>query len=647
MRTAALLATALLAFRQASAATPFDSLASAFGAEGVEILASRGGLVLQGRRGERRVAAVHWKAVEALPADPDRTPNLRRLAAAAAAVQEEIRTLKLSGSSTEEPPDLPNLFEEPWGREWALRRRADRVEDPSALVKSFFEERLAGPRPDAAASRHFLAVLSAGGIPGAEARLAEDAARGSASEELRAWIRRYLIDERRRWNLSLAQVQEDALRSDPKTLQDRSEQDSLAAALASKPGLLAALEAEISALPAPSGSPRLLSAGLHLQESTRLGQHELGDEAVVSGAYWVDGLPEGASIEIEETSFIETARGFSKVASDVKKRRNGGPYVFSRRLVIGETRPFAVRAVVSAASGKILSERVEVPVAPDYELAVEKQAEALRLWLACDLKAAQAAYAELETLVAEAAGVKPQYKDLLDRARRDRAKAEADALLLTRLEDAIAASRQDADGKLCLYDTSRTDAAIKLARRLPAGCDRVLPDLFNQRSTISRRRTNQDWFLKASAEARSQRRSCDAEGAAARWSQALAVLEADPAARCGQVEEEAARAETELSETLRSLAWSRPLEEALAKAEAETVPAKKLETVRPALARLASLGDARCHRRALKKAERLAEEADLADGGPSEDELLRRLPRETSLASVIGEVKRARAKAIP
>ncbi|HAZ09023.1 MAG TPA: hypothetical protein DCZ01_11025 [Elusimicrobia bacterium] len=665
MRRAALLAASLLTARGASAAA-LDAFVDAFTPSGVSVLADRGYLVVQGGRGSRRLAAVHWKALEALaeaapscrrlseppaegpdglgpcralPFDGAMTPRLHLLACAAAAESEERWSLSASSSALAEPAGLKNLFETPWGVDLARRRRADRLEDPASLVKPFFAELLAGPKPDAEAIKHFLAVTTAHGVSGANAKLAEDAARGAASEELRAMIRRYLHDERSRRGLALARERAAALLADKETRRELSELEALSAVLAAQPGLIASLEAAVSAAPAPAGAPRLRLA-LHLQEPTRLGQYELGDQAVVSGAYWVDGLAEGASVEVEESTFLETARGFSSLETVKRKLSNGGPYSFARRITVEQSRAFSLLAAVSAASGSAVSERVEIPVAPDYGLAVEKEAEALQLSLSCDPKAAEAAYAALEALVAEAAKVKPQYQDLLERSRKGRAQAAADVESLVKLEEALDASRADASPQQCRYETARTDAAISLARKLPPGCDRVLPELFSQRAAVSRRAADQVWFLKASSEARARRRACDLQAAAERWTQSLSVLETDPAARCGKTAEEARRAEDGLAAVLRSLAWTEVLDKALDQAEAATVPAKRLEAVRPALARLASLEDRECRREALKRARRLAAQAGEDETGPADADL----PREATLTAALGEVRRARSR---
>jgi hypothetical protein len=664
MRRAALLAASLLFASAGASASPLDAFLAAFGESGVRTLNDRGYVVLQGGGPGRRLAAVHWKALErlaaaaascrglspafadcrSLPSDGAMTPRLHALADAVAAADEERYALASSSAALTKPAGLPNLFDTAWGRDFAARRGADRVEDPAALAKPFFEDYLDGPRPHLAAGKHFLAAAAARGASGADITLTADSTRGAASDELRGLIRRYLQDERRRRGLERANARVAELSAEKETARDLAELDGLTATLAAKPGLLASLETAVSGAPVPSGAPKLRSAGIHLQEPTRLGQHELGDEAVVSGAYWVDGLDEGASAAIDETTFVETPRGFAAVVTNSVKRRNGGPYPYERRVTITETQPFAVVALVSAASGTVVAERAEVPVAPDYELSLKTEAEALQDSQSCDPKSAEAAYSALAELVGDAAKVKPQYRGLLDRAVRGRKQAEADAAALAKLDEAVAEARADSSPQQCAYNTSRTDAAIALARRLPAGCDRVLPELYSQRAAISRRATDQSWFLKASAEARSRRRACDYAGAAERWSEALSVLEADPAARCGKADVEARAAEDELPEVRTASAWTETLAKSLDKAETETVPAKKLALLAPALARLSSLDDRDCRRDAIKRAEKLAAAAGDEESGPSDADAERRLPADATLAAVTEDVRRARSR---
>jgi len=158
MKRAALVAASLLILISAgSAASPLDAFLAAFGEDGVQTLSTRGYIVLQGRGAGRRLAAVHWKALEGLnavapscpavspdfpacrvlPSDGAMTLRLHALASAVAAENEERFALLSSSASLTEPSGLPNLFDTSWGRDFAARRGADRVEDPAALPSPF------------------------------------------------------------------------------------------------------------------------------------------------------------------------------------------------------------------------------------------------------------------------------------------------------------------------------------------------------------------------------------------------------------------------------------------------------------------------------------------------------------------------------
>ena len=668
----------------AEAAAPAPSgpalalLLESFGASTVETLAQRGVVVLQGKPGSRRLAAVHWKALDALnhaassclaltsaadalgheaapvasdagfsacralPVDGPMTPSLQALAAALEAGHQERWALQLASAPLAGVAGKPNIYDTAWGKDLVARRHADALENPASLVKPVFDELLSGPRPDKDAAALFAAEAAARGAANPEVLIAYDSAHGALSEELRERLRRTLSNERRRWAADKARSAATALLGSSAVKRELEDLRGIAKALQARPNLSTALEAAASRAP-EAGVVRLKSAGLHLQDPTRLGQHELGDGASVSGAYWVDGLLEGSSVEVEETLAVETERGFPSVETRTYKRSNGGPYPFSRELKIEETRPFAVRSFVSVAGGAMLAERVEVPLAPDFELALSKESEAAGLRGACRLKDAETAYAALETLVAEPAKIKPQYKALGERAKKARETLKADSENALKLEEALAAARADSAPQLCRYETGRVEDALKLAKKLPAGCDASLPELHALRATIQRRSTDQNWFLRASAEARSRRKSCDLEAARGRWSEALASLDADPGARCGKASEEEAKAKTELAETARLIAWRESLLKDLAKAETETTPERRLELSRPVLSRLGALNET-CFAPESKRASALAAAASKSLAAPAEADLVRRLPRETALASAVSDVRAERAR---
>jgi len=657
---------------------PLALLNESFGEPGVETLASRGVLVLHGKPGARRLAAVHWKAFGALaqaassclalataadalgreaePAGPDLglgacralpldgvvTPSLHALASVLQAGHEERWALKQANAPLSGPAGRPNLFDTAWGKDLIERRHADALENPAGLAKTIFDELLAGPRPDKDAAALFAAEAASRGATAPETLIAYDGAHGALSEELKAQMRRTLSNERRRWAAAKARAAASDLLGKAAVKKELEDLRAIAKAMSSRPSLPSDLEAAASRAAAAAGGPKLRSAGLHLQEPTRLGQHELGDEAVVSGAYWVDGLKENESADIDESLVVETERGFASVETRVNKRKNGGPYPFARTIKISEPRPFAVVSLVSAA-GFPHTERVEVPLAPDFELALLKESEAAGLRAACRPKDAEAAYAALEALVAEPAKVKPQYKALAERARKTRDAAKADGDLLAKRDEALILARADSAPQLCKYESARVDEAVKLSSRLPAGCDKDLPELHALRATIKRRAADQAWFMKASAEARSKGKSCRLDDARARWSEALASLEADPGARCGKVAEEATAAKSEFAALTRDIAWRDELGRSLAKAEAETAPARRLEILRPVTARLGAL-NAACFGAESKRAAALSLAASKALTAPPESESSRRLPSEGALSSIVDEVRAERAR---
>lgn len=657
---------------------PLSLLTDSFGEPGVETLASRGVIVLQGKPAARRLAAIHWKSFgtltqamssclaltsaadalghepvqtaptldlsvcRALPPDGMMTPSLHALAAALEAAHEERWALHLASASPTGVPSMPNLYDTAWGKDLIARRHADVLENPAVLVKPVFDDLLAGPRPDKDAAALFAAEASARGAVSPETLLAYDGDHGALSEELRAQLRRTLSNERRRWAAAKARATAADLLGNASVKRELEALRNVAKSLSSRPNLSSALEAAASRSPA-SGHTRLKSAGLHLQEPTRLGQHELGDTAIISGAYWVDGLKENDSVEIEESLVVETERGFSSVETRSYKRRNGGPYPYARTIKITETRPFAVRSIVSGAGSNALIERVEVPLARDFEMALIKEAEAAGLRATCRLKDAEAAYLSLETLVTEPAKIKPQYQELAVRARKAREATKLENETSIKLEEGLAAARADSAPQLCRYETNRVDEALKLAKRLPVGCDRDLPELHALRAMITRRAADQKWFLKASSDARSKRKSCELNAARARWSEALASLDGDPGARCGRVAEEEGRAKTEFAELTRKIAWREELGKSLSKAEAETSPARRLDIIRPVTSRLGDL-KSDCLDAETKRAAALANAASKILTAPADTEMERRLPPVSALASAITEVRAERAQ---
>ncbi|MBI5240279.1 MAG: hypothetical protein HY926_07380 [Elusimicrobia bacterium] len=630
---------------------PGQWLAEVFGAEGTDALRSRGIVILQGRPGAYRLQKVAWKPLESLvrstknvqqffesfqrlkagqglaPAGPlpflalgDLPPEglmtapLHALLEAMAAYHSAWTALlppadESPAAAARPAPAGPDLFETSWGKAFAGRTRADVVSDPAASADDFFFSSLAGVRADRQAADRFAAHMKGRTQTDVAARLAEDARAGTLSPGLRADLTRYLEDQRRLHALARIRRQVAELEKKTSLAKDLRALETVAAVLRGRPGLLAELEGVVQAAPPAAAAPELASAGLHLAKPIRLGQNELGDSVVLSGAYWVDGLPEKQSVEIEETTYRETPAGLRDVETRTVKRGNGGPYTFARRLVLNDSTPFTFHSVVSAPTGNPVADAAAVPVAKDFELALLKLAAADAQALACAFPEAAAAYAKLEESLAEAAREKPQYRELLAAAVKRREAAGRDAAVLSRLETAAQASRDDAAPEACRYDLKRTEAALSLARALPPGCDRVLADLRRQRAFIARRLTDQQAFHAAVRQAAAHRRSCRFGPAAEELARGLAVLEADPEARCGASVEAAERASSELRSVRADELWAAAFAADLAAAQAETSAGPRLAKLSAIIARIGSMDDPSCFSAPLAQAEKLAKAA--------------------------------------
>ena len=620
-------------------------LAEAFGPAGLEVLRARGYVVLQGRPGAYRLKAVDWKHLELLsrsaqaaadlaaavprlrqgqalaPAGPLPflslrglppgglvTPPLHALIDALEATHDEWTAL--AGASTAPLSGTrPNLYQTAWGSEFARGTRAELLQDPAPLVERFFETCLAGVRAEPGAAEHLIAASRERYQVDVSSRLAADVRTGAPSQELSRELRRYLGDERRVQALLRIRAQAAQLERKTSLLRDLRDLEAVASVFRGRPALMTELEGAVHAAPAAGGPPELTSAGLHLQRPAALGQDELGDAVTVSGAYWVDGLPDGAKAAVEETTYRDTPEGLRDIETRTVKRGNGGPYAFSRRIVLTGSEAFALRSVVAAPTGNSLEDSLPVPAGKDFELALLKLAAADDRALACQFPDADQAYAKVAESIAEAAREKPQYERLLAAVRQRRALAERDAAALAEIEKAAAAARPDADPGRCRYDLKRTEAAMARTRALPPGCDRLLVDLRRQRRLISRRAADQETFAASSGRAAGLRRACRFEAAAEDWARGLAVLDADPAARCGATAEAALRAEADLEAALAEGLWRDAFALELAQASAEPGAAGRLERSKALVARIGTLPDPGCFSAERRRAEALARAA--------------------------------------
>ena len=102
-------------------------------------------------------------------------------------------------------------------------------------------------------------------------------------------------------------------------------------------------------------------------------------------------------------------------------------------------------------------------------------------------------------------------------------------------------------------------------------------------------------------------------------------------------------AKAELAAVSAERAWLGELRLDLAKAEAGATPGRHLELVRPISSRLGALGSS-CLKNESRRAAALAKTAAANLAAPGEDELLKRLPADSTLASDIAAIRADRAR---
>lgn len=574
------------------------------------------------RPGEAPIPPSDFSSLARLPATGLMTPQLHLLRLLLTASHDEKAALAESGAVPLASAGA-SLFKTRWGKEFSKRTRADSVSDPDPLLEPYFNVYLAGPNPDADAQDHFTDYVLNAYHKKISDLLAADIRQESLSEELRSWLRKYFIDQRRLYAIDLNKIRlaemdkKGALSKDVKNL------NLIAGVLNEHPDLLDTLQGVLK--DSPPGRVFLTSAGLHLQKPLKLGRHELGDTVTLSAGYWVDGLKSGEKAYVEETSFVDNGpEGLSEIESFITARTNGGPYPLIRPLLLKNSKSFSFRFAVGVHGGNSLSDSIEVPVADDFEKALVKTAEAENQALSCDFKSAGDAFVRLESEISDAAGEKRQYKDLLTSLRSRKKSAVKNAAVLAKLEQAVELSRDDASARQCRYETQRTEAAVKTVLSLPAGCDKFLPGLNKQWSEIARRRDDRNFFAQSVERGKRLRQSCKFSSAAEEWSNALAVLDAAPDARCGALSQAAKNLEEELVVLRLEEVARAELEGALAKAERES----SAGALKSLIARASALPTAACFEKEIARASKLGLEWGQNIPPPSEADAAKKLAQE-------------------
>ncbi|MBI2363217.1 MAG: hypothetical protein HYV15_07535, partial [Elusimicrobia bacterium] len=564
----------------ASARTDADAaLRDALGPKAVAALERRGLFITAG--GPERVVAVSWEAFERHaeaaprlaqflsafdelrkgrdPADPADgfadlaalpegglfTGALRDALAAAAA---RARAVRAVGGLRAPLAKFGSLYRTDWGRELARRTHSD-LGGPAleAGVRGFFRDDLAAPGAPAAASAHLKAWAAAAGAEGLQAELETSLQAGEPSKSLFALLSSYLRDQ-----ALLEEVEAASERlaraergSGAKALFDDARK--AASALAGAPGLASRVK-DLLAAPDPAGSVRVTAPELRIRP---LGEPPLepGDGAAISAAYWVDGAPAGRSTDVSELLVLDDeARGLSVVSRASRSRPSGGPYTVNVETVLPRSGTLAYRLILDAADAGPVELEAEAAVSDSLERLQAASAEARWLGLSCRFDDAQRAWDAV--LAGAGSGPKKARALLAADARASLKTLAAWKERKKELDESLDGARLFATRENCDYRPDRAERALKLLADLPAGCDRaaarggaadapgVGAELAALAAVTNSRRSLQEAFRAGTARAKDREAACKSTEAADLYASALALLDSDSEARCGDFERE-------------------------------------------------------------------------------------------------------------
>ncbi len=673
------------------AQSAYQALEDAVGSQAVRILHDRSIVLVSGGSRSRSILHVQWPVLESLQANAkalaglseayeqarsgapfDGDPALLRslsalpesplvsagVKAAAATLADAL--LNAAGLDPETAASrrkpLPSLS---WGSGFWSRNRCDLATDFTPAAKAFFEELSAGPKGNAQARSHLLDHLQAKGVD-ASSRLETDLSEGAASPELTRWIADYLEDQKRLWLASQLPERLSALERAGGARRDLKDLGTVAERLASGPDAVRALRFALQEETLPGGV-RFTGAELHVNPKAGATPFDAGDEAVVSLAYWIEGLPPRGSVEVSEAGFLdEGERGLSDVRVGTRKRSSPGPHTVSFPVKLRSPGKKLYRFILSGSDGSSARREAAVEVTPRYEDSLAQAGKAEASAQACRMEEALGDFEALQEEV-KLLSDKPQFKAMLAWLKPRAKKVGEQKEQTLQLHGLIDGVRLFASKEHCDFKPERARRALALLDSLPPGCDLVpmgaaedgsspppmrkgLEELLAQ---TERRKANQEAF-RAGIEAAHQLESrCSHEEAASLYAASLALLDSDPEARCGAWESEYTAARlNDLPRTSSAKAmadeFARTREEA-AKASSEGDHARALSLLNPMIARIDTLPGRVCYQKQRQDAQELSQAAGLSLSPEDPARAVSALPGDDiadALAAVVSERKR-------
>ncbi|HBL18441.1 MAG: hypothetical protein A2X36_16410 [Elusimicrobia bacterium GWA2_69_24] len=437
----------------------------------------------------------------------------------------------------------PPLLETAWGAAFSAETHLPVLGDPATVAEDFFLRHLSGPDPSPSRS-HFLSHVRSVHQKDLAAPLAGDLVSGKPSAETLSWVTRYLREQLALWNVLGAAKRLESVERSTSLRKELAELRTVLTPLAAKPGLREEFDAALKASgPRPRG--RFTVSELHVHSADRDGTLDLEDTAVVSIAYWVDGLAPTESARVTEAGFLDLGEsGIAHRTLQETERMNGGPYLFSAQVPVDRTGPLRYRFHLQAGALAPISRETDIPVSPSLPQQLLAAAGAQQETVSCQFEdseaLSEAVEKELEPLSAQ-----PQFKRLAASVRKNAADVALLPAALEKVQGALEPSRLYASGEQCTFRSDRAEHGLTALAGLPAGCDarpegasNLSRELLRLHRVAEERRLRQDAFRKTVAEARSLEAACRPDDAAQTYAAAMALLEADPESRCGELEQQ-------------------------------------------------------------------------------------------------------------
>jgi len=639
--------------REAAAYSAFEK---ALGAEAVNLLDSLDHIVVtEVAPQDRRLLHVQWQALEPVAAHAedlvaladlylaarsgDNVPSLDfkplrtvqslqagGLVSPAVKAAADVLALHLAALTSVGPASAASkdglLFDESWARSFIERVHGGLLDDFRAFAPEYFSLFLTAPDSGVESIRHFLAHTQTVYSEDLSKTLEEDRAAGKSSDRVEAAVASYLLDQKRLWTLSQTRPRLKALERSTELRREFQHLRTIAERLKA-PEVLPELR---RAFEAPAAEAKTLFNGpeLHVRPAGGARDFKVGDKVLVSAVYYVEGLGPEEKTPVNEIGFV--APGGAVVAHRSQKtvrRGNGGFYTYSSEWTLDTDQPVVYRFVVGSPAGAVFSREARIEPLQGEQASESALEEADSLAQECRFEEAGRSLKILaDSLASDPTAGRRSETALAAHS----ATMQAQVGLLLELEQALPGARLHASPEQCQYSAAKAEYALSLLRRLPPGCDRsplspggiLSEELRGLAETASRRKLAQEAFRFGVAAARRLEDSCRFEEAARRYASALALLDADPGARCGEWEQEHSRIRIEdlpraIKASGRAGSIDRTLEAASRKfSEADYAAA--LDTAVPVLAAVSSMPSGSCYSSQKEKASKLIEAAGVALG---------------------------------